>query len=198
MRIRIWKLIWFWVGIFCHHFLITNIIYVSLRKSNTFSNFDLAKLLMKPFCLTLIKKYATRNSHIQSLHLGLQVVLKSIIRAMAPLLQVCLLVLFAIVVFAIIGLEFYVGAFHTACFKMNTHTRTEGGQDFFLLNIIFSMCNLFFRNCKLCQKILKYRINLYLFKDFFKWKSSQFNRFYKICFFVSFFLHSYCAFPTQK
>ncbi|XP_025112114.1 voltage-dependent calcium channel type A subunit alpha-1-like isoform X8 [Pomacea canaliculata] len=60
---------------------------------------------------------------------SLQVVLKSIIRAMAPLLQVCLLVLFAIVVFAIIGLEFYVGAFHTACFKMNTHTRTEDDID---------------------------------------------------------------------
>nr|BAA13136.2 voltage-dependent calcium channel [Heterololigo bleekeri] len=47
---------------------------------------------------------------------SLQVVLKSIIRAMAPLLQVCLLVLFAIVIFAIIGLEFYTGAFHKACF----------------------------------------------------------------------------------
>ena len=46
---------------------------------------------------------------------GLQVVLKSIIRAMAPLLQIGLLVLFAIVIFAIIGLEFYNGAFHTAC-----------------------------------------------------------------------------------
>jgi hypothetical protein len=44
-------------------------------------------------------------------------VLKSIIRAMAPLLQVCLLVLFAIVMFAIVGLEFYSGAFHRACFK---------------------------------------------------------------------------------
>lgn len=50
---------------------------------------------------------------------GLQVVLKSIIRAMAPLLQVCLLVLFAIVMFAIVGLEFYSGAFHRACFKLN-------------------------------------------------------------------------------
>ncbi|KAL1421244.1 hypothetical protein MTO96_023221 [Rhipicephalus appendiculatus] len=38
---------------------------------------------------------------------SLQVVLKSIIKAMAPLLQIGLLVLFAIVIFAIIGLEFY-------------------------------------------------------------------------------------------
>ena len=54
---------------------------------------------------------------------GLQVVLKSIIRAMAPLLQIGLLVLFAIVIFAIIGLEFYVGAFHTACRIQGTGER---------------------------------------------------------------------------
>ena len=59
---------------------------------------------------------------------GLQVVLKSILRAMAPLLQVLLLVLFAIVIFAIISLEFYVGAFHTACFKIGMRTYTEGGS----------------------------------------------------------------------
>ncbi|VDK44747.1 unnamed protein product [Cylicostephanus goldi] len=35
---------------------------------------------------------------------------------MAPLLQIGLLVLFAIVIFAIIGLEFYSGAFHSACY----------------------------------------------------------------------------------
>ncbi|CAB3400469.1 unnamed protein product [Caenorhabditis bovis] len=48
---------------------------------------------------------------------SLQVVLKSILCAMAPLLQIGLLVLFAIVIFAIIGLEFYSGAFHSACYN---------------------------------------------------------------------------------
>ncbi|KAG5448809.1 Voltage-dependent calcium channel type A subunit alpha-1 [Clonorchis sinensis] len=48
---------------------------------------------------------------------GLQIVLKSILRAMAPLLQISLLVLFAITIFAIIGLEFYSGAFHMTCFE---------------------------------------------------------------------------------
>jgi voltage-dependent calcium channel N type alpha-1B len=48
---------------------------------------------------------------------GLQVVLKSILCAMAPLLQIGLLVLFAIVIFAIIGLEFYSGIFHSACYN---------------------------------------------------------------------------------
>ncbi|KAG6457070.1 hypothetical protein O3G_MSEX010098 [Manduca sexta] len=49
---------------------------------------------------------------------SLQVVLKSIIKAMAPLLQIGLLVLFAIVIFAIIGLEFYSGALHKTCYNL--------------------------------------------------------------------------------
>jgi voltage-dependent calcium channel N type alpha-1B len=38
---------------------------------------------------------------------------------MAPLLQIGLLVLFAIVIFAIIGLEFYSGALHKSCYNIN-------------------------------------------------------------------------------
>ncbi|XP_055677358.1 voltage-dependent calcium channel type A subunit alpha-1 isoform X1 [Lutzomyia longipalpis] len=49
---------------------------------------------------------------------SLQVVLKSIIKAMAPLLQIGLLVLFAIVIFAIIGLEFYSGTLHKSCYSL--------------------------------------------------------------------------------
>ncbi|KAM7393228.1 hypothetical protein PAMA_008058 [Pampus argenteus] len=51
---------------------------------------------------------------------SLQVVLKSIMKAMVPLLQIGLLLFFAIVMFAIIGVEFYMGKFHTTCFKINT------------------------------------------------------------------------------
>ncbi|XP_048506529.1 voltage-dependent calcium channel type A subunit alpha-1 isoform X26 [Athalia rosae] len=49
---------------------------------------------------------------------SLQVVLKSIIKAMAPLLQIGMLVLFAIIIFAIIGLEFYSGALHKTCYSI--------------------------------------------------------------------------------
>ena len=59
-------------------------------------------------------KYPVRYVHKK----GLQVVLKSIIKAMAPLLQIGLLVLFAIVIFAIIGLEFYSGALHKTCYSI--------------------------------------------------------------------------------
>ncbi|XP_042250817.1 voltage-dependent N-type calcium channel subunit alpha-1B isoform X4 [Thunnus maccoyii] len=54
---------------------------------------------------------------------SLQVVLKSIMKAMVPLLQIGLLLFFAIVMFAIIGVEFYMGKFHTTCFKINTGER---------------------------------------------------------------------------
>ncbi|XP_041481260.1 voltage-dependent calcium channel type A subunit alpha-1-like isoform X7 [Lytechinus variegatus] len=47
---------------------------------------------------------------------SLQVVLKSIIRAMAPLLQITLLILFVIIIFAITGMEFFMGKFHRTCF----------------------------------------------------------------------------------
>ena len=51
--------------------------------------------------------------------LGLQVVLKSILKALAPLMQIGLLVMFAILIFAIIGLEFYSGALHKTCYSID-------------------------------------------------------------------------------
>ncbi|XP_029108659.1 voltage-dependent N-type calcium channel subunit alpha-1B-like [Scleropages formosus] len=41
-------------------------------------------------------------------------------KAMVPLLQIGLLLFFAIVMFAIIGVEFYMGKFHHTCFKKET------------------------------------------------------------------------------
>ncbi|XP_055360014.1 voltage-dependent R-type calcium channel subunit alpha-1E-like isoform X5 [Betta splendens] len=46
---------------------------------------------------------------------SLQIVLKSIMKAMIPLLQIGLLLFFAILMFAIIGLEFYSGKLHQTC-----------------------------------------------------------------------------------
>ncbi|XP_040216181.1 voltage-dependent R-type calcium channel subunit alpha-1E isoform X3 [Rana temporaria] len=48
---------------------------------------------------------------------SLQIVLKSIMKAMVPLLQIGLLLFFAILMFAIIGLEFYSGKLHKACYR---------------------------------------------------------------------------------
>uniref|UniRef100_A0A3Q3MS33 Voltage-dependent N-type calcium channel subunit alpha n=1 Tax=Mastacembelus armatus TaxID=205130 RepID=A0A3Q3MS33_9TELE len=56
---------------------------------------------------------------------GLQVVLKSIMKAMVPLLQIGLLLFFAILMFAIIGLDFYMGKFHRTCFKIDTGEQQE-------------------------------------------------------------------------
>nr|XP_014290084.1 voltage-dependent calcium channel type A subunit alpha-1 isoform X17 [Halyomorpha halys] len=87
---------------------------------------------------------------------SLQVVLKSIIKAMAPLLQIGLLVLFAIVIFAIIGLEFYSGALHKTCYNLedlmkvvpegdsetpcNTDNKTEAPPGAYVCNANVSIC----------------------------------------------------------
>lgn len=49
---------------------------------------------------------------------GLQVVLNSIIKAMVPLLHIALLVLFVIIIYAIIGLELFMGKMHKTCYNM--------------------------------------------------------------------------------
>uniref|UniRef100_A0AAR2LCI8 Voltage-dependent P/Q-type calcium channel subunit alpha-1A n=1 Tax=Pygocentrus nattereri TaxID=42514 RepID=A0AAR2LCI8_PYGNA len=51
---------------------------------------------------------------------SLQVVLKSIMKAMIPLLQIGVLLFVAILMFAIIGLEFYSGKFHKTCYDNAT------------------------------------------------------------------------------
>ncbi|XP_047438719.1 calcium channel, voltage-dependent, L type, alpha 1D subunit, a isoform X4 [Mugil cephalus] len=47
---------------------------------------------------------------------SLQVVLNSIIKAMVPLLHIALLVLFVIIIYAIIGLELFIGKMHATCY----------------------------------------------------------------------------------
>uniref|UniRef100_A0A671Q3K8 Voltage-dependent calcium channel type A subunit alpha-1 n=1 Tax=Sinocyclocheilus anshuiensis TaxID=1608454 RepID=A0A671Q3K8_9TELE len=51
---------------------------------------------------------------------SLQIVLKSIMKAMVPLLQIGLLLFFAILMFAIIGLEFYSGRLHKRCVRADS------------------------------------------------------------------------------
>ena len=48
---------------------------------------------------------------------SLQVVLSAILKAMGPLVNIALLVSFCIIIFAIIGLEFYLGVLHATCFN---------------------------------------------------------------------------------
>ncbi|XP_053509576.1 calcium channel, voltage-dependent, L type, alpha 1D subunit, a isoform X2 [Ictalurus furcatus] len=51
---------------------------------------------------------------------SLQVVLNSIIKAMVPLLHIALLVLFVIIIYAIIGLELFLGKMHATCYVIGT------------------------------------------------------------------------------
>ncbi|XP_056281310.1 voltage-dependent L-type calcium channel subunit alpha-1C isoform X1 [Pseudoliparis swirei] len=56
---------------------------------------------------------------------SLQVVLNSIIKAMVPLLHIALLVLFVIIIYAIIGLELFMGKMHKTCNHEQTGTIAE-------------------------------------------------------------------------
>uniref|UniRef100_A0A3Q2R049 Voltage-dependent L-type calcium channel subunit alpha n=1 Tax=Fundulus heteroclitus TaxID=8078 RepID=A0A3Q2R049_FUNHE len=56
---------------------------------------------------------------------SLQVVLNSIIKAMVPLLHIALLVLFVIIIYAIIGLELFMGKMHKTCVNNNSGTNVE-------------------------------------------------------------------------
>lgn len=50
-------------------------------------------------------------------------VLNSIIKAMVPLLHIALLVLFVIIIYAIIGLELFIGKMHATCYIPGSGSR---------------------------------------------------------------------------
>uniref|UniRef100_A0A8C3NJI7 Voltage-dependent L-type calcium channel subunit alpha n=1 Tax=Geospiza parvula TaxID=87175 RepID=A0A8C3NJI7_GEOPR len=56
---------------------------------------------------------------------GLHIVLNSIMKAMVPLLHIALLVLFVIIIYAIIGLELFIGRMHKTCFFIGSDLESE-------------------------------------------------------------------------
>ncbi|XP_010209551.1 PREDICTED: voltage-dependent L-type calcium channel subunit alpha-1D-like, partial [Tinamus guttatus] len=55
----------------------------------------------------------------------LHIVLNSIMKAMVPLLHIALLVLFVIIIYAIIGLELFIGRMHKTCFFVGSDLESE-------------------------------------------------------------------------
>ena len=45
--------------------------------------------------------------------------MSSIVKAIGPLMNIALLLLFAVTIFAIIGLEFYAGALNKTCYRID-------------------------------------------------------------------------------
>ncbi|XP_060913276.1 calcium channel, voltage-dependent, L type, alpha 1F subunit [Labrus mixtus] len=56
---------------------------------------------------------------------SLQIVLNSIMKAMVPLLHIALLVLFVIIIYAIIGLELFIGRMHRTCYYKGSDNYVE-------------------------------------------------------------------------
>ena len=74
---------------------------------------------INPLLTFIVKMFKNKVKYYNFHFSGLQVVLKSIFKALAPLMQIGLLVSFAILIFAIIGLEFYTGALHKTCYSIS-------------------------------------------------------------------------------
>ena len=72
----------------------------------------------KLFFFYLILNFKKTNFVVCS---GLQVVMSAIAKAIGPLVNIALLLLFAIIIFAIIGLEFYAGALNKTCYDLQAH-----------------------------------------------------------------------------
>ncbi|KAM8792366.1 LOW QUALITY PROTEIN: voltage-dependent L-type calcium channel subunit alpha-1F-like [Eudromia elegans] len=56
---------------------------------------------------------------------SLHIVLNSIMKAMVPLLHIALLVLFVIIIYAIVGLELFIGRMHKTCFFVGSDLESE-------------------------------------------------------------------------
>ena len=70
-------------------------------------------------CLIYLKFFGFIHLQIVNISAsGLQVVMSSIAKAIGPLVNIALLLLFAIIIFAIIGLEFYAGALSKTCYDI--------------------------------------------------------------------------------
>lgn len=80
---------------------------------------------------------------------------------MAPLLQIALLVLFAIIIFAIIGLEFYSGVLHNSCYSQE-----NPGEYLCEVNHLFSetktLCGILSTFCTKKESCLQNSLNLVL------------------------------------
>jgi hypothetical protein len=60
--------------------------------------------------------YSQANSTICVFFPGLQIVLNSIIKALIPLFHIALLVVFVVIIYAIIGVELFMGKLHKTCY----------------------------------------------------------------------------------
>ena len=80
---------------------------------------------------------------------SLQVVMSSIGKAIGPLVNIALLLLFAVIIFAIVGLEFYAGALNRTCYSLDDLGKTHNHQ------------------CQPCNKKIDLR------RDGFRWRWRQ-------------------------
>ena len=60
-------------------------------------------------------------------------------KAIGPLVNIALLLLFAIIIFAIIGLEFYAGAFSSTCYNIEDLGKVHILQHKYIVHVIYTI-----------------------------------------------------------
>ena len=61
-------------------------------------------------------------------------------KAIGPLVNIALLLLFAIIIFAIIGLEFYAGALNKTCYDLSDLSKNLTTNFLIIINLVPTFC----------------------------------------------------------
>ena len=61
-------------------------------------------------------------------------------KAIGPLVNIALLLLFAIIIFAIIGLEFYAGALNKTCYDLSDLSKNLTTNFLIIINLVLTFC----------------------------------------------------------
>ena len=85
------------------------------------------------------RREGERNSSAAIQISGLQVVISAILKAIGPLVNIALLLLFAIIIFAIVGLEFYAGALNSTCYDITDLSKCDREKNLNRMGAIYCL-----------------------------------------------------------
>ena len=98
---------------------------------------------------------------------GLQVVMSSIGKAIGPLVNIALLLFFAVLLFAIVGLEFYAGALNKTCYSLDNLGEQNWLEDANLKQISIAISWIMYVHCSTIVHCREPLYSLHIFHIYF-------------------------------
>ena len=80
-------------------------------------------------------------------------------KAIGPLVNIALLLLFAIIIFAIIGLEFYAGALNSTCYSLEDLGKNILGLEFYAGALNSTCCSLEDLGKTILEKVGSFKVD---------------------------------------